>query len=48
MKNREIYLTLLFFTIRGALIPNFDSMQYYFLIEKCQITQDQYDFLNMG
>ena len=47
-KNRPIYMTLLFFIIRGLLIPTFDSTQYYFLVAKCGITQDQYDFLSTG
>ena len=46
--NAPIYMTIIFFVVRGLLIPCFDSTQYYFLTEKCGITKDQYDFLSIG
>ena len=46
--HAPIYCTLGFFIIRGALVPTLDNAQYYFLLEKCGIAQDQYDFLNLG
>ena len=37
-KEKAIYMTLIFFIVRGLLIPTFDSTHYFFLIENCGIT----------
>jgi len=47
MKNKEILNGILFFVITGCIIPNFEDVQYYFLIDTCHLTKDQYDYLNI-
>lgn len=47
LKNKEIYRSLLFFIITGFILPNFEDVQYYFLLNDCNISQDDYDQLNM-
>lgn len=38
---------MIFFVVCGFIIPAFENVQYYFLIDKCAITQGEYSFLNM-
>ena len=47
MKKQEIYNALLFFVITGLIVPSYEDITYYFLIDVCHITQDEYDILNM-
>jgi hypothetical protein len=47
MKNKEIYLTLAFFVITGFINPDYNEVMYYFLLDDCKLTQDQYDYLNI-
>lgn len=47
MKNREIYLILLFFVLTGFINPDFGELMYYFLLDDCHLSQDQYDFLDI-
>jgi hypothetical protein len=47
LKKEEIKNALLFFVITGLMVPSYEDITYYFLIDICHITQDQYDILNM-
>ena len=47
MKNKEIYLTLVFFILTGFINPDFGDLMFYFLLDDCKLSQDQYDFLNI-
>lgn len=47
-KNGPIYMTIIYFILRGLIVPTYDSIQYYFLMQETQITKDQYDFLSVG
>lgn len=47
-KNQPIYATIIFFLVRGLLVPTFDNIQAYFLLNKAGITNDEYDFLSIG
>jgi hypothetical protein len=46
--NAEIYKSLIFFVTTGFLIPNYDDVTYYFLLDTCKISQESYDYLNMS
>ena len=48
IQNKEIYRPLIFFFITGFIIPNYDDMVYYFLLNDCKISKDTYAYLNMG
>ena len=39
---------MIFFFATGFIIPNYDDIVYYFLLNDCKITQDQYAYLNMS
>jgi hypothetical protein len=41
-------MPLIFFTVTGFLVPNYDDVTYYFLLDTCLITQSEYDYLNMS
>ena len=43
-----IFYSVLFFLIRGCLIPNLDHIHYFFLTEQCGLTHDEYDMLYMS
>ena len=38
---------LLFFGITGCIIPNYEDVQYYFLLDTCGLSVKQYGYLNM-
>jgi hypothetical protein len=48
IQNQEIYRSLIFFGATGFLVPNYDDITYYFLLNSCKITPDQYAYLNMS
>ena len=48
MMHPPIFYSVLFFLIRGALIPNLDHIQYFFLTDQCGLTEDDYDMLYMS
>ncbi len=37
LKEPTIYYSILYFLIRGAIVPSLDNAQYYFMLEKCNI-----------
>lgn len=37
-----------FFFVTGFIVPNYDDIVYYFLLNDCKITADQYAYLNMS
>lgn len=47
MMHGPIFYSVVFFLIRGCLIPNLDNIHYYFLTEELNFTQDDYDMLNL-
>lgn len=47
MSHPPIFYSVIFFIIRGCLIPNLDNIHYYFLTEELEFSQDDYDMLNL-
>jgi hypothetical protein len=47
LQNRELYCPLLFFVITGLVVPNLEDVLYYFLLDTCKLSKEQYDILNM-
>lgn len=47
LKNEEIYLPLAFFIAMGFIVPNYDSVHYFFLLNTCKLTVSQYDILSI-
>ena len=43
-----VYKTLLFFILRGCLVPNLDDSTYYILINEFGLEQVSYDQLIIG
>jgi len=48
IQNPEIYKPLIFFVSTGFMVPNYDDVTYYFLLDTCKISQESYDYLNMS
>lgn len=40
IKQREIFLVMLFFVLSGFLNPDFEEIMYYFLLDDCKLTKD--------
>jgi hypothetical protein len=47
LKNEEIYLPLVFFVAMGFIVPNYDSIHYFFLLNTCKLTVAEYDMLSI-
>ena len=45
LKHEVLYKTMIFFLFVGLFLPCFEDLQYYFVIDECGLTQDQFDFL---
>jgi hypothetical protein len=48
LKHKEIYRPMIFFIITGILIPNLEDALYYFLLDTCGLSKEQYSFLNIS
>jgi hypothetical protein len=48
LKEKTVYYSLLYFIIRGSIVPSLDNAQYYFMLEECKISQSTYDLLSIG
>jgi len=48
IQNKEIYMPLIFFIVTGFMVPNYDDVTYYFLLNFCQISHQQYTYLAMN
>ena len=48
IQNKEIYMPLLFFTVTGFMVPNYDDVTYYFLLNFCRISHEQFTYLSMN
>lgn len=45
LRHREIYNCLLYFMIIGLILPQFEDVHYYFLLNKIKMSKDEYDYL---
>ena len=45
LKIPAVYKTLLFFLVRGLVVPNLDDNQYYYAMKVSKIKQSEYDML---
>lgn len=48
IQNKEIYMPLFFFFLTGFMVPNYDDVTYFFLLNYCRITHEQYTWLAMN
>ena len=47
LKHKKIMNALTFFFITGMMLPQFEDIQFYFLLNKCGISQAEYDMMNI-
>ena len=47
LRNEEIHRPLIFFLMLGFVIPTFDNIHYYFLLNTCGMTLTEYDLLSI-
>ena len=47
LKNEEIHRPLVFFVMMGFVIPTYDNVHYYFLLNTCGMSIYQYDMLSI-
>lgn len=48
IQNKEIYMPLIFFTVTGFMVPNYDDVNYFFLLNYCKINHEQFTYLAMN
>lgn len=48
IKNKEIYMPLIFFVATGFMVPNYDDVTYFFLLNFCRISHEQFTYLAMN
>lgn len=47
LRHKKILNALTFFFITGMMLPQFEDIQFYFLLNKCGISQAEYDMMNI-
>jgi hypothetical protein len=47
LANEEIHRPLIFFVLMGLVIPTYDNIHYYFLLNTCGMTTSEYDLLSI-
>lgn len=47
LRHKKIMNALTFFFITGMMLPQFEDIQFYFLLNKCGISQAEYDMMNI-
>ena len=45
LRNEEIHRPLIFFLALGFIVPNYDNIHYFFLLNTCGLTVSEYDML---
>ena len=47
LENEEIHRPLIFFIMMGLVIPTYDNIHYYFLLNTCGMSPSEYDLLSI-
>ena len=47
LQNVEIHRPLIFFMFMGFIVPNYDNVWYYFMLNTCNISIAEYSVLNI-